>query len=81
MNPAKRDLAPELGADWVEPGEEHLVAADVFVPAGIGGLLTDEVIDALDARAVCGPGQQPARRSRRRERLAGAASSTPPTSS
>jgi leucine dehydrogenase len=59
VNPAKRDLALELGADWALPGEEHLVSADVFVPAGIGGLLTDDVIDALDARAVCGPANNP----------------------
>lgn len=59
VNPARRATAAELGAAWVEPGEEHLVAADVFVPAGIGGLLTDEVIDALDTRAVCGPANNP----------------------
>ncbi|MFF8185994.1 Glu/Leu/Phe/Val dehydrogenase dimerization domain-containing protein [Microbacterium sp. NPDC016588] len=59
VNPAKRALAAELGAAWVEPGEVHLVPADVFVPAGIGGVLTDEVIDALDARAVCGPANNP----------------------
>jgi len=59
VNPAKRDLAQELGADWSLPGEEHLVPADVFVPAGIGGILTDDVIDALDARAVCGPANNP----------------------
>jgi len=59
VNPAKRDLAAELGAAWVQPGEEHLVPADVFVPAGIGGLLTDEVIDELDAKAVCGPANNP----------------------
>ena len=59
VNPAKRDLARELGADWTMPGEEHLVPSDVFVPAGIGGLLTDDVIDALDSRAVCGPANNP----------------------
>ena len=59
VNPAKRDLAAELGAAWAEPGSEHLAASDVFVPAGIGGLLTDDVIDALDARAVCGPANNP----------------------
>ena len=59
VNPAKRTLAAELGASWVEPGEAHLIPADVFVPAGIGGVLTDEVIDALDARAVCGPANNP----------------------
>ena len=59
VNPLKRHLADELGATWVEPGSEHTVAADVFVPAGIGGVLTDEVIDALEARAVCGPANNP----------------------
>lgn len=59
VNPAKRDLALQLGAAWSTPGQEHLVAADIFVPAGIGGLLTDDVIDALDAKAVCGPANNP----------------------
>lgn len=57
--PAKRDIATQLGVTWVEPGTEHLVPADVFVPAGVGGVLTDEVIDALDVRAVCGPANNP----------------------
>ncbi|WP_137843790.1 Glu/Leu/Phe/Val dehydrogenase family protein [Microbacterium sp. 2FI] len=59
VNPAKRDLALDLEAEWATPGEEHLVPSDVFVPAGIGGLLTDDVIDALDAKAVCGPANNP----------------------
>jgi leucine dehydrogenase len=71
VNPAKRTLATELGADWVAPGEEHLVSSDVFVPAGIGGLLTDEVIDALDAKAVCGPANNPLADHSGAERLAG----------
>lgn len=59
INPARREFAASIGATWVEPGTEHLVAGDVFVPAGIGGVLTDEVIDALDVRAVCGPANNP----------------------
>lgn len=59
VDPAKRDLALQLGATWVEPGTEHLVPADVFVPAGVGGILTDEVIDTLDVGAVCGPANNP----------------------
>ncbi|ODT23094.1 Glu/Leu/Phe/Val dehydrogenase family protein [Microbacterium sp. SCN 69-37] len=59
VNPAKRSLAAELGARWVEPGSEHLVEADVFVPAGIGGVLDADTIDALAARAVCGPANNP----------------------
>lgn len=66
----KRELAESLGATWVEPGEEHRVSADVFVPAGIGGLLTDEVIDALDTRAVCGPANNPLADHSGAERLA-----------
>ena len=59
VDPAKRHLAADLDAAWVEPGREHLVPADVLVPAGIGGLLSDGVIDALEARAVCGPANNP----------------------
>ena len=59
INPARRAFADEIGATWVEPGTEHLVAGDVFVPAGIGGVLTDGVIDALDVKAVCGPANNP----------------------
>lgn len=70
VNPAKRHLATELGATWAEPGTEHLVAADVFVPAGIGGLLTAEVIDALAASAVCGPANNPLAEHAGAERLA-----------
>jgi leucine dehydrogenase len=70
VNPGKRDLALELGADWCPPGEEHLVRADVFVPAGIGGLLTDDVIDTLDAKAVCGPANNPLAQRSGAERLA-----------
>ena len=59
VNPSRRQFASDLGITWVDPGTEHLVPADVFIPAGIGGLLTDEVIDALDVRAVCGPANNP----------------------
>ncbi|MGX1931398.1 Glu/Leu/Phe/Val dehydrogenase dimerization domain-containing protein [Microbacterium resistens] len=69
--PARRELAEDLGAAWAEPGTEHLVDADVFVPAGIGGVLTDEVIDALTARAVCGPANNPLADHSGAERLAG----------
>lgn len=59
INPAKRALATELGASWAEPGTEHLIASDLFVPAGIGGLLTAEVIASLNTRAVVGPANNP----------------------
>lgn len=71
INPARREFAESIGATWVEPGSEHLVAGDVFVPAGIGGVLTDEVIDALDVRAVCGPANNPLAEHSGASRLAG----------
>ena len=50
----KRALADELGAEWVEPAEAHRVEADVFVPCGLGGVLTPEVVEQLRVRAVVG---------------------------
>ena len=71
INPARREFADALGATWVEPGTEHLVSGDVFVPAGIGGVLTDDVIDALDVKAVCGPANNPLAARSGADRLAG----------
>ncbi|QAY58660.1 Glu/Leu/Phe/Val dehydrogenase family protein [Microbacterium protaetiae] len=59
VNPAKKELATRLGATWVTPGTEQHVPGDVFVPAGIGGILDDETIDALAVKAVCGPANNP----------------------
>jgi len=50
----KRALAEELGAAWVAPAEAHLVEADVFVPCGLGGVLTGQVVTELRVRAVVG---------------------------
>lgn len=50
----KRALADELGAAWVDPADAHRVEADVFVPCGLGGVLTPEVVDELRVRAVVG---------------------------
>ncbi len=55
----KRELVTSLGATWVEPDEALLVPADVFVPAGVGGVLTPEAIERLDVRAVVGPANNP----------------------
>ncbi|MDQ0104363.1 leucine dehydrogenase [Paenarthrobacter nicotinovorans] len=53
--PAKRTLADEIGANWADPAIAHRIPTDIFVPAGVGGMLTDTVITELDARAVVGP--------------------------
>lgn len=54
FNPARAQFAAELGAAWVAPDEAHRVEADVFVPAGVGGMLSPQVIAELAATAVCG---------------------------
>jgi leucine dehydrogenase len=59
IDPARRELAAELGARWAEPDAAPALTADLLVPAGLGGLLTDETIDALRVRAVVGPANNP----------------------
>lgn len=55
VDPGKRELAARLGARWTEPETAVRVPGDVFVPAGVGGILTHEVAEELQVRAVCGP--------------------------
>ena len=54
VNPEKKALATELGGAWVEVDDAHRVSADLFVPCGLGGVLTPEVIAELGARGVVG---------------------------
>jgi leucine dehydrogenase len=54
VNLAKKDFALLLGARWVDVADAHRVRADLFVPCGLGGVLTDQVIGELGSRAVVG---------------------------
>jgi leucine dehydrogenase len=54
VNLAKKDFALLLGARWVDVADAHRVRADLFVPCGLGGVLTDLVIGELGSRAVVG---------------------------
>jgi leucine dehydrogenase len=54
VNPARRAFAEEIHASWIAPGDEHLFETDVFVPCGVGGALTPEVIAQLRCAAVVG---------------------------
>ncbi|TFC27384.1 Glu/Leu/Phe/Val dehydrogenase family protein [Cryobacterium sp. TMT1-3] len=54
INPDKRALADALGASWVSVADAHRVHADLFVPCGLGGVLTKEVIAELNVLGVCG---------------------------
>jgi leucine dehydrogenase len=54
VNLDKRELAEELGADWVPVAGAHRVQADLFVPCGLGGVLTPQVIGELNVLGVVG---------------------------
>jgi leucine dehydrogenase len=54
VNPARRAFAEAIHASWIEPGDEYLFETDVFVPCGVGGALTHDVISQLRCSAVVG---------------------------
>ncbi|HJX76197.1 MAG TPA: Glu/Leu/Phe/Val dehydrogenase dimerization domain-containing protein [Gaiella sp.] len=54
VNLAKKELAASLGASWVEVADAHRVDADLFVPCGLGGVLTPQVIAELRVKGVVG---------------------------
>jgi leucine dehydrogenase len=59
INPSALAIADQLGATWIDPEAAVSTPADVFVPAGLGGILTAPVIEKLPVRAVCGPANNP----------------------
>jgi leucine dehydrogenase len=54
VNPAKHELADQLGATWVTVDDAHRTEADLFVPCGLGGVLTGRVISELSVLGVVG---------------------------
>jgi leucine dehydrogenase len=54
VDQSRRELAMELGADWVEPGTEIGVECDVLCPCALGGAINDENIGDLRCSIVCG---------------------------
>ena len=54
MNLAKKELAASLGASWVDVADAHEVEADLFMPCGLGGVLTPQVIAELGVKGVVG---------------------------
>lgn len=57
--PGKQALAEELGAAWIDPQDALSTEADVFVPAGLGGVLTSATIPAIGFKAIVGPANNP----------------------
>ncbi|WP_349899372.1 Glu/Leu/Phe/Val dehydrogenase family protein [Parafrigoribacterium soli] len=54
VNLGKQDLAASLAATWVDVADAHRIEADLFVPCGLGGVLSPTVIDELRVPAVVG---------------------------
>lgn len=54
VNTDRMSLATELGSTWIDVNSAHAIASDVFVPCGLGGVLTPTVISELGADAVVG---------------------------
>ncbi|MBS1887838.1 MAG: Glu/Leu/Phe/Val dehydrogenase [Actinobacteria bacterium] len=54
VDPARRALAAELGADWLEPGEAILDDCDVLAPCALGGVIDAATVGRLRCRIVCG---------------------------
>ena len=54
IDPARRALADELGAEWATPEAILEAEADVFAPCALGGVLDEEAVSRLRARVVAG---------------------------
>jgi leucine dehydrogenase len=54
IDPAKRELADELGAAWVDPEDAITVDCDVLAPCALGGVISEENVDELRCQIVCG---------------------------
>ena len=54
IDPSKRRLAEDLGADWCEPDRALLSEVDVLAPCALGGVLDRETVPRLRCRIVAG---------------------------
>ena len=54
INPAKRAIADELGARWLDPAHALETECDVISPCAVGGAIHDGNVDQLRCRVICG---------------------------
>jgi leucine dehydrogenase len=50
----RRELADHLGARWTDPESALTAGVDVLAPCALGGVLSDESVPLLRARAIAG---------------------------
>jgi leucine dehydrogenase len=54
LDPRRRALAAELGAEWLEPEAAVLADCDVLAPCALGGVIDTDVAGRLRCGIVCG---------------------------
>jgi leucine dehydrogenase len=54
IDSAKRSLATELEAEWIEPGKEMLAECDILAPCALGGAINVANMPRLRCEIVCG---------------------------
>ena len=54
IDPARRELAAELGAAWVEPEEAIGAECEVLAPCALGGAIDALTVERLRCEIVCG---------------------------
>jgi leucine dehydrogenase len=54
IDPAKRAVAAELGAAWIEPDEEMVAECDILAPCALGGAIDGANLPLLRCEIVCG---------------------------
>jgi leucine dehydrogenase len=54
IDSAKRSVANELEAEWIEPSKEMLAECDVLAPCALGGAIDATNLPLLDCEIVCG---------------------------
>ena len=54
IDSAKRGLASELEAEWIEPSKEMLAEGDILAPCALGGAINAANLPRLRCEIVCG---------------------------
>jgi leucine dehydrogenase len=54
IDPAKRRIAENIGARWLEPDEEMVAECDILAPCALGGAIDSANLPLLRCEIVCG---------------------------
>jgi leucine dehydrogenase len=54
IDPRKREIAMELGAEWIPPAEELVAECDILAPCALGGAIDAANLPLLRCEVICG---------------------------